>query len=322
VREWAEDFTSSKGENLLQHFRTLSETFLDLLPLTIKQTQPIRRREMRKNWLGNIILVLTTVILINSPALTAVCFGQERNLECKDGWFGGDKLVSFCEIKEQTIPATGGVISVDGRKNGGISIKGWNRNEILVRAKINSAAKTEAEAKEIASQIKIMTSGGQVFSEGPQTREGKHWSVSFEVFVPTQADLLLQTHNGGISISDVRGRMEFEALNGGVSLKRLAGSVKGQTTNGGLSIELSGDRWDGEILDVRTTNGGINLSLPENYNARLETGTTNGGLRVSFPITVQGRINKEISVDLGSGGPTVRAITTNGGVNINRKSIE
>ena len=36
---------------------------------------------------------------------------------------------------------------------------------------------------------------------------GQNWSVSYEIFVPRNADLALRTHNGGISISDVRGKI-------------------------------------------------------------------------------------------------------------------
>ena len=86
----------------------------------------------------------------------------------------------------------------------------------------------------------------------------------------------------------MNGRVDFTALNGGVNLKRVGGYVRGGTTNGGLNIELSGERWDGEALDVSTTNGGVNLSIPENYSARLETGTVNGRVNVDFPVTVQG----------------------------------
>jgi hypothetical protein len=37
---------------------------------------------------------------------------------------------------------------------------------------------------------------------------------------------------------------------------------------------------------------------------------------VDFPITVTGSLTKRISTQLGSGGPRVRVITTNGGVHI------
>ena len=44
------------------------------------------------------------------------------------------------------------------------------------------------------------------------------------------------------------------------------------------------------------------------------------GAVLNVPLTDRGRIPKEISVDLGSGGPTIRATTTNGGVRVARAS--
>jgi hypothetical protein len=219
-------------------------------------------------------------------------------------------------IKEQMIAASGGTITVDGRKNGGVSVKGWGRNEIFVRAKIQTWANTEAEAQALAGQVRIETAGANIHAEGPEQGNRQGWAVSFEVSVPRNSNLSLKAHNGGVSIADVRGQIEFGAMNGGVSLKRLAGNVKGHTMNGGLSIELAGNGWDGEGMDVKTTNGGVSLSIPENYSAHLETGTVNGGLRSDIPITVQGEVKRELSVNLGSGGQKIRAFTTNGGVSI------
>ncbi len=50
------------------------------------------------------------------------------------------------------------------------------------------------------------------------------------------------------------------------------------------------------------------------------TGTTNGGLDVDFPVTLQGRIDrKHLTFDVGKGGPLVRAMTTNGGVEVRKR---
>lgn len=246
---------------------------------------------------------------------------EPGGLNCNNQQWNDDRRANHCEIQEQTLAATGGVVAIDARKNGGISVKGWERNEILVRARLQTSASTQAEADELAKQIRVQVAGGKIFAEGPAMRENSHWSVSYEVFVPRRSDISLQTYNGGLAISDVSGRIEFTALNGGVVLKRVGGNVQGSTTNGGVIIELSGDRWEGEALDVRTTNGGIVMSVPENYSAHLETSTVNGHLSIDFPVTVQGRITRELAVNLGSGGPTVRAVTTNGGVKIKRASF-
>jgi len=245
------------------------------------------------------------------------------SMQCREGdtFYNDGKLLNHCEIREQTLPA-GGAIAVDGRTNGGVSVKGWERNEILVRAKVQTAAPSQGEAEQLAKEVRIETGGLRIRAEGPDGRDDRYWSVSYEVMVPNRSDLSLEAHNGGISISDVHGNIEFKTQNGGVALRRVGGNVRGATTNGGLSVELTGDKWDGESLDVSTTNGGVSLSMPENYSAHLETGTVNGNVSVDFPVNVpltdRGRMPKDVTVDLGSGGPTVRAMTTNGGVRLHR----
>ena len=262
------------------------------------------------------VLIVMMTFVASVPAFTQKEKSHD-SLACGDKW-QSDKLVNHCEIKEQTLPAADSTIAVDGRVNGGVSIKGWERNEILMRARIQAVGTSQAEADELARQIKIETAGSKIFASGPQNRTDHWWSVSYEIFVPVRSNLSLKTNNGGISISDVSGRLEFSALNGGVSLRHVGGSVHGGTTNGGLNIELSGQRWDGEVLDVSTTNGGVSMSIPENYSAHLETGTVNGRLSIAFPVTVQRNITRELAVNLGSGGATIRAMTTNGGVRIRR----
>jgi len=143
--------------------------------------------------------------------------------------------------------------------------------------------------------------------------------VSYELFVPEATDLKLDTMNGGIALHDVKGTVEFKTMNGGVTLDSTAGSVRGRTTNGGVNVSLRGSSWDGEGLDVETTNGGIKVQIPSDYSARLITGTVNGGMRMDFPVTVQGRIDKRLDVTLGQGGPTIRVVTTNGGVIVGRR---
>ncbi|HLN01678.1 MAG TPA: DUF4097 family beta strand repeat-containing protein [Bryobacteraceae bacterium] len=247
-------------------------------------------------------------------------FAQDSTPEmsCDSHDWDGER-VTHCEINETTIAAVQ-LLTVDGGVNGGVRVRGWQKSQILVRAKVQTSADTDARARDMARLITIRTGGSRIVADGPSSYERhENWSVSYEVFVPQQIDLSLKAHNGGIRISDVRGHIEFVTTNGGVSLQRLAGNVQGHTTNGGLSVELAGSRWDGEQLDATTTNGGVSLAVPEAYSAHLETGTVNGHINIDFPLTVHGEINRRLSVDLGSGGSTVRAITTNGGVSIHRK---
>jgi hypothetical protein len=234
-------------------------------------------------------------------------------------WQGDRDGERVCSIIEKTVPLIDGALNVDGRTNGGVTVIGENRRDVQVRAVVEAHARSESRAEAIAEAVTIHTENGRIFAEGPDTRNREWWSVSFEVHVPARTDLNLRAHNGGIAVAGVTGTLRMETLNGGIHLDAVNGDVVAETTNGGLHVALDGDRWEGKGLDALTTNGGVHLSVPRDYSAHLETGTTNGGVDIEFPVTVQGKIGRRITTDLGRGGATLRLITTNGGVTIRRE---
>jgi DUF4097 and DUF4098 domain-containing protein YvlB len=210
-------------------------------------------------------------------------------------------------------------IDVDSGANGGIAVRGWDSADVHVRVRISANAPTEAEARAIVSQVTLTTTGGRIRAEGPEMRRDASWSTSFEVMASRGTALTLNARNGGLSIASFSGSANMQTVNGGVAVSDVSGDIRGRTQNGGLNVELSGRSWDGRGLDLETTNGGVSLSLPADYSAELETGTVNGGMRIDFPVTVQGRLSQRIKARLGSGGAPVRAVTTNGGVNVRRR---
>ena len=105
---------------------------------------------------------------------SAVAHGdKDGSLSCRDNWYS-DRLVGQCEIREQKIPAAG-MFTVDASRNGGVAIKGWDQNEVLVRARVQAAAATQSEADQLAKQIKIETAGAKFCS-----RTGKPQRLSVE----------------------------------------------------------------------------------------------------------------------------------------------
>lgn len=222
----------------------------------------------------------------------------------------------YCEVREINLPADRKVIVVDGLANGGITVEGWNRDEIEIHAKVCVWDRSRSDARELVSEIDIITNERKIFADGPSWRKRKGWSVSYEIMVPRKSNLDLETTNGGISITNVSGEIDFDATNGGIKLSEVGGDVNGRTTNGGIDVDLDGNKWRGEGLDVKTTNGGVKLHMPEDYSADLETGTVNGNIHIDFPIMIQGDINRRIRTKIGDGGPRIRAVTTNGSVRI------
>ena len=226
---------------------------------------------------------------------------------------------SHCDVRVSTMAAPAALLEVYASPNGGIKVTGANRGDVEVRAIVTTQADTQEAADALARQVQVRAEGGLVRSEGPRRSHDENWSVSFEIAVPNALNLKLETQNGGLSVREVHGRLQLETTNGGITVAGVAGEVRGHTTNGGIDVTLDGGGWKGEGLDLETTNGGVQLRVPENFSAHLEAGTTNGGISVDFPITVQGRITRRISSDIGGGGPTVRLMTVNGGVRVSRR---
>ena len=238
---------------------------------------------------------------------------------CRDQDRGDDDRGRHCEVRAAAMAQGTRAMRVDGRQNGGVRFIGWDRDSIAVFALVQTEARTMTDAREMASAIRVVTDGGHVRSVGTPDEDSRSGhSVSYHVYVPRRIDLEARTHNGGISAEGVGGTLDFEAHNGGLSMREVSGDLRGRTTNGGITLSLSGPQWSGRGVDLQTTNGGVSVVLPERFNARLETSTVNGGFDIDFPITMQGRIGRSINATLGSGGPLLRVVTTNGGVRIRR----
>ena len=276
--------------------------------------------------------MLRSLIVITVIAGTAALSAQDRNrsndlfgrsasawCDETDRWNRNDRI--SCDVREESLPRVS-ALDIDTGGNGGIAVRGVSGSTARVRFRIVARARSDADARRLAQEIDISTTDGRIRARGPRTRDRENWSVDVEVETPRDLPLTLLTQNGGITIEDVTGRTRFETSNGGVTLIDVAGDVRGSTVNGGMVVRLDGRRWEGEGLDVATTNGGVRMVLPDDYNAELSAQTTNGGLNIDFPVTVQGRlsgINRRIVTTLGSGGPRLNVRTVNGGVSIARR---
>lgn len=233
-----------------------------------------------------------------------------------------DDSYTHCEVREEQLPA--GPLAVDARPNGGIRIEAWDGTGIRIRATVQAHARTQEEARQLAARVQLQAGDGRVSASGPDSSErGRRewWSVSYHINVPRQTDLDLNSVNGSISIDGVTGTQRFQTSNGAVTLRDLAGSVRGGTRNGAVRVALGGATWNGDGLDVETSNGAVTIAIPDGYNGQLDTRTANGGARFDYPMTVVGDLTarRGISATLGSGGPLVRARTTNGRLSIERR---
>ena len=98
-----------------------------------------------------------SVVIATLLALACACvLAQDKgrgSLSCRENnnWYG-DRLVGNCEIREQTLQP-GGAISIDGRQNGGVAVKGWDQSQVWCVLKCKLAHPTRAKPNSWADKF-------------------------------------------------------------------------------------------------------------------------------------------------------------------------
>ena len=225
--------------------------------------------------------------------------------------FGGTDQV--CEMRTATVPLVNGHVNVNA-VNGGIEVIGQDRQDIALEARVTARGSSQSDAESILHQVTIET-GATIQGNGPRFFFGsRSWNVSFRLLVPHHLAANFHTSNGGLTLTALDGDIHGETTNGGLTLDNLAGDVHTSTTNGGIHATLTGPTWRGGGLSATTINGGVTVSVSHPYSAHFVASTVNGGIS-GLGNTPAGS-HRHVDTNLGSGGPTIRFETINGGVSV------
>ena len=224
-----------------------------------------------------------------------------------------DDRAVHCEVRPVEV-ATSGRLRLEGG-NGPIQVSGAAVRAVALRARVQAYGDSEAEARDAARQVRIVVEGNRVRADAP---EDVDYSVGFIGQVPREYDLEFDIANGPLMVEDVRGNLVVDARNGPTDLRGVGGTIRARSANGPLTVEVASGAIGG--VDVQATNGPLMLRLPSGVNARLEASTGNGPLSTSG---LQVHVERprygpggSIDANLGSGGPTIRARTSNGPLTI------
>jgi DUF4097 and DUF4098 domain-containing protein YvlB len=253
----------------------------------------------------------------------------------------GDSDVFTAEAARTLAPGEfAGGLDVRAPQNGGVLVRGWDKNEVLVKACKAVAAEDDGDAKEQLDRIKLQIANGRVSVDGPPDKEfGGRWVVHFLVNVPRDVKLALDAHNGPIHLRNVVGRINAETVNGPVKIYRCSGEITAVATNGPISVDrssgniriraqngpldvqLSGTEWSGQGLDASVQNGPIKLHIPSNYRSGVEVSSRGYSPFRCASDACAGAVkdwdDRNKSVRFGQGAATVvRMSTVNGPVSI------
>jgi len=113
-----------------------------------------------------------------------------------------------------------------------------------------------------------------------------------------------------VRASLVNGRVKADGLSGEVSLSTVNGSIDANAA--GLAASKG--------VSLNSVNGSIVLSVPSGASAQVKASTVHGGISNDFGLTVEeGQyVGRNLSGQIGSGGPRIRLNTVNGSITIKR----
>jgi hypothetical protein len=159
--------------------------------------------------------------------------------------------------------------------------------------------------------------GGVSSESNNRWGHGHRAKINFDVQVPRGVRLNALTTNGGVHCVNLDSVVEAATTNGNVEVST-SEWASAKTTNGGVRVSMGNAKWSGE-LELMTTNGSVDVTLPASAEFKVDAATSNGGIRSDFPITVQGTFGpKSLSGTVGAGGRELKVATTNGGIELKK----
>lgn len=216
---------------------------------------------------------------------------------------------------ERTVTADPSVTVSICVMSGSISVRGWDKNEVLARS--SDAAQIELRQKDGAAQSgKAMKVEVFVVDKSYEQRIKNNCQAysDLEVFVPRPASVHVQTRDGDISIADIavavagtqNGDISIERVSRAVEVGSVGGSVfikdstgRARLTTVGGGIEVFNLRPSGaaDAFAAVSVSGDLNLEgvSHSQFNAR----TVTGNVHLTGPLAIGGRYGfKTMSGDI------------------------
>lgn len=166
--------------------------------------------------------------------------------------------------------------------DGAVIVRSWDKPEV------SYTAQKRAHAPEDMSRISIQAEqrGGEIVIAARPLAPGDnvHASVQFEVYVPRNANLRLDSGDGRLDVEGVSGDLQLKTGDGAIHVRDSKGALRAVTGDGRITLDgfdgaaetHSGDgrlalRGRFSRLDARTGDGAISLDLPPDMDAIVET---------------------------------------------------
>jgi len=168
-------------------------------------------------------------------------------------------------------------------------------------------------------RLKVATGNGAITIE----RAGAEVSASTGngpvTIGETEGRVDANTGNGNVQVNGANGPVSVNTGSGRITVSTARGAVDANTGSGEIDVRIGSTPLDG-AMRFNSGSGAIRLTLPADFNGRIDASSGNGTLRSDFEISVVGRFDAQhIRGSIGrGGGPVLRMTTGNGTIELRK----
>ena len=196
----------------------------------------------------------------------------------------------------RTIPLDPGGKFILNSKVGSVTVTGTSRSNVVVviSSKRNDLeSKMSFEFEEEPGLVRVTAVERELkksFWGGMFNWGGDNVSLEYDIRVPFDTELEIDTHRGAVRVFDIRGKVRLETTGGSIGVRDLRGTVRAETSGGDITLErIEGDVWivatggtiratdlDGPMFG-RTTHGAIEI---ENVSGDVDVGALGAPVKI------------------------------------------
>ena len=135
-----------------------------------------------------------------------------------------------------------------------------------------------------------------------------------------KGDVGLDTGDGSITAEGVTGNLKINSGDGSVTVRGQPQALIAHTGDGSVNVDVTAAAAPASDWELTTGDGGIHVTLPANFNAQVDAHTGDGGIEANdFGLRATGEERNDLRGSIGSGGPTIRLRTGDGGITLSKR---
>jgi DUF4097 and DUF4098 domain-containing protein YvlB len=206
--------------------------------------------------------------------------------------------------------------------SGAIHITGTNGRDVVVKA-VRRADRERLDHIKLDIQTTGSTVTIQANKRDADWEDRRHddnvVETSFEIQVPTSADLDVNAFSSDLDISGVTGDEKLETFSGAITVAGAKGAIRAHSFSGNIEIDATGTGTS-PALSADTFSGQIRARLAGNAKGSVSFDSFSGSFDSEVPLLLHSSNRRRLSADLpgGSGGGTLHFHTFSGSVKVTK----